>query len=295
MFLMFTPYTFIFSFIYLLLLISLFFISDFYLFWLIMEVVMLLFMGVSYTIFTHSFSYLMIYFLIQTIASFSILLFYMCDFSTLLLFSFLLKLGLFPFHGWFINVSRRFPNLLLYIISTFHKLPVFIMMDYFLNFSSIEVLILFCSLNFLVCGFTMMNSTEFRTILVLSSVANNSWFILSCYFSFFLFLVFFFFYSLLMFLLLSNLSTLNNLSFSSYSSSSTFSGALMLLMMSGMPPFPIFFCKMGVFYFMVSTFSFTFFTYLFILSSVVVFVGYYRLLVKYFIYSHTPSYFLYTI
>jgi len=58
---------------------------------------MLLFMGLSYTIFTHSFTQLILYFLIQTLASFSMLVFYTLDLSYLFYFSLFFKLGIFPF------------------------------------------------------------------------------------------------------------------------------------------------------------------------------------------------------
>lgn len=58
---------------------------------------MLLFIGLSYTIFVHSYTQLILYFLIQTLASFGMLVFYTLDANYLLYFALFLKLGIFPF------------------------------------------------------------------------------------------------------------------------------------------------------------------------------------------------------
>lgn len=58
---------------------------------------MLLFMGLSYTIFAHRYTQLMLYFLMQTLASFGILVFYTLGSDYLLYSALFLKLGIFPF------------------------------------------------------------------------------------------------------------------------------------------------------------------------------------------------------
>jgi NADH:ubiquinone oxidoreductase subunit 2 (subunit N) len=96
-----------------------------------MELIGLVFMGLSYTLFTNSYSNLIMYFLIQTFSSFCFLVFYLYGYMTLFTISFLLKLSIFPFHFWFIGVTYRFPNFLLWIVSTVHKLPSFLIVSMF--------------------------------------------------------------------------------------------------------------------------------------------------------------------
>jgi len=62
-----------------------------------MEIVILLFIGVSYTIFIHRYTQLILYFLFQTVASFSVLVFYLFSYKYLLFVRLFLKLGMFPF------------------------------------------------------------------------------------------------------------------------------------------------------------------------------------------------------
>ncbi len=76
MFVLFTPYTFLYLVVYMLLLGFLIFISSFYTFWILIEVLILVYIGVRYTVFTNSFTSLMVYFLFQRFASFRVFLFY---------------------------------------------------------------------------------------------------------------------------------------------------------------------------------------------------------------------------
>ena len=60
---------------------------------------MLLFMGLRYRVFSTGFSSLIVYFLVQTLASFSILVCYTFSYFRFFLFFVLLKLSMFPFHS----------------------------------------------------------------------------------------------------------------------------------------------------------------------------------------------------
>jgi hypothetical protein len=97
MFLYFTPFTYIFLTVYFIVLVFILRLDSVYLFWLYIEILMLLFIGVSFTIFSNSFTQLMLYFLIQTLASFRILVFYCLSVNYLIFIALFLKLGIFPF------------------------------------------------------------------------------------------------------------------------------------------------------------------------------------------------------
>ena len=97
MFILFTPFTFLFFSVYLLVIVFLLTVSNFYFFWVYMEILILLFIGTAYTVFVGSYTQLILYFLMQTLASFGILVFYILEVQELLVISLFLKLGMFPF------------------------------------------------------------------------------------------------------------------------------------------------------------------------------------------------------
>ena len=174
MFLAFTPFTYFFLSFYFLFFFFLFTSSNFIIFWVFMEFMMLIFIGMSYTLFRRNFSSLILYFLVQTISSFSIFLFYL-SFSTLFLsLSFFMKLSIFPFHFWFVNVCYRFPNFVLFLSSSFHKVPVFFIILFFLPSFSHFYFFLSILFTLLVSGSMMIVSSDFRSMLLASSVGNNS-------------------------------------------------------------------------------------------------------------------------
>ena len=131
MFLFFNPFTYFFLTFYFMFLFFMFSTSNFILFWVFMEFRMLIFMGVRYTLFVNSFSSLMLYFLLQTLSSFNLLIFYLYPNQLIFTFFLLFKLSMFPFHFWFANVCYRFPNFLLWLVSSFHKVPVFLILLFF--------------------------------------------------------------------------------------------------------------------------------------------------------------------
>lgn len=178
MILIFTPYTYIFLLMYVFVLIYIFSTSNFYIFWLLIEILMLLFMGVSFTLFINSYRSLMLFFLVQTIASFSILVFYILSIPVAVLFSLFLKLGVFPFFSWYINVLYRFPNFIMILARTLHKLPPLYIFS--LVYSNSFSTFVFSSLLFtmLFGSGLMLFTSDLRYLLILSSIVNNRFLIL---------------------------------------------------------------------------------------------------------------------
>jgi len=170
----FTPFTFYFLAFYFLSLFSLFSISDFYVFWVVIELAMLFFIGFCYRTFTLGFSSLMLYFLIQTVASFSLFVFYLFDCSSLFVFSLFLKLSMFPFSSWFLSVVYRFTNVSLFLSSRFHKIPPFLILSFFLPSDSLSLLFLSSIFTLFFSGAVILSSVDFRLLLLASSVGNNS-------------------------------------------------------------------------------------------------------------------------
>ena len=253
----FTPFTYLFLIFYFSILSILLSLQDFFSIWILIEISMLLFLGIRYTLFSSRFSSLMLYFLVQTLASFSLFFFYTLSFFTFYTFSILLKLAIFPFHSWFLSIMTRFPNILLLLTITFHKIPPLYLL--ILTFSRISTPILWVSIvcSIAVSSIVILTVSDFRFLLVSSSIGNNSWFILAITTSFFLFFIFFLVY----------FTSLSIVFFFFHSSSNisipvSFLFLLSVWSLSGLPPFPLFFFKSAIIFY---SFSFSF-SFLFLLA-----------------------------
>jgi NADH:ubiquinone oxidoreductase subunit 2 (subunit N) len=251
MFLLFTPFSYLFLTVYILVIFFMLTLRNFYMFWLYIEISILLFIGLSYTIFVHSYTQLMLYFLIQTLASFGILVFYTLSSDYLLYFALFLKLGMFPFISWYLNVLYRFPSFTLLIRRTLHKLPPLFLFytiydSYFTNFVLVSVL-----LSLIVGGLYILTILDIRYLIVVSSIANNSFLLLGLISG--NFVTFSFFFTLYFFTMLFVLITFKGLikplinpNFTKYRI--TLLTIILLLNMASIPPLPIFLAKFLVIY-----------------------------------------------
>ena len=263
-----TPFTFLFLSVYSLLLFCLLSLQDFLSIWILIELMILVFLGISYTVLTSSFSSIMQYFLIQTLASFSIFIFYFLSSPVFYTLAFLIKLAMFPFFSWFLSLVNRFPNILLILSSTFHKLPPFYLMLTTLSTLSISLIIFSAILSLLVSSFVMLSLSDLRLLIIASSIGNNAWFFLALCQGIHLFALFFFLYSVsfcAVILFFRASSTLHG------SVSPSF--IILFLSLSGFPPFPLFFAKAYVIF---TSFAISYSILLLLLFAALVLVRYLR-------------------
>jgi len=299
MFLAFTPFTFFFVRIYRIVLLFIFSLSNFYFFWLYIEIAMLLFIGLSYTIFTHSFTQLILYFLIQTLASFSMLVFYTLDFSFLFYFSLFFKLGIFPFISWYLNVLYRFPSFVLLLRSTLHKLPPLFLFLLVYNSAYSSFILLSVLLSLIVGGFYMLNVFDLRYLIVVSSMVNNGFLLLGLMSGrIFAFWLFYFLYFLNIFLILYLLGGFTKLSLNQMRTKTfiTIFVLALLFNLAALPPFPMFFAKFLVFLeYFISDPSLIYVVVLLVLANVFIMASYCQLLIKYVVnnYSHSSNHLLF--
>ena len=299
MLLFFTPYTYLFLSFYFLVIFNMFSINSFYIFWLFMEILILLFIGVAYTVFTHSYTQLMLYFLFQTIGSFSILVIYLFSFKTLLFFRLFFKLGIFPFFSWYINVLYRFPSSLLFLARTFHKLPPIYIFYLIIDIESLSLLLIVISLTVLVSSVYMLNIYDLRYLIIVSSIGNNSFLLLAVIRN--SLLVFSIFYSIYVVTILLILSSFLNIISHSISYSVVFSSfsiilILLLLNLASFPPFPGFFTKFMVFFSCITQYRHLSYYFLsLIIVNVIIIVSYVNVIFKYLInvYGNTSNLVLY--
>jgi len=299
MFLAFTPFTFFFVRVYRVVLLFIFSLSNFYFFWLYIEIAMLLFIGLSYTVFTHSFTQLILYFLIQTLASFSMLVFYTLDFSYLFYFSLFFKLGMFPFMSWYLNVLYRFPSFVLLLSRTLHKLPPLFLFFLVYNSTYSSFILLSVLFSLVVGGFYMLNVLDLRYLIVVSSIANNGFLLLGLMSgSMFVFWLFYSFYFLNMFFVLYILGGFTKISFNQIRTKSFTTIVILALLfnLAALPPFPMFFAKFLVLLeYFTSASNSTYMVVMLVLANVFIMASYCQLLIKYVVnnYSHSSSHLLF--
>ena len=253
-------------------------------FWIFIEMSILVFIGLSYTIFLNRFSPLIVYFLIQAFASFRLLVSY-CSGSTILFTLFiLLKLAIFPFHTWFLNVIYRFPNFIILLSSTFQKLPVFLLM---LTFNiQIERRVVWFRIvrSSLIAGILILQTSDIRIVVLSSSIGNNSWLMLAYFINIQTFLIFFIVYSFFMLLIINNLHYFSKPIILGLKRQSLFVFVVLILSISGLPPFPFFFAKIYVLTQYFSSFSeWSVLILLFLITNSFIIAGYFNRVSKYYI------------
>lgn len=238
-----------------------------------------------------SYSQLIIYFLIQTISSFLILVFYIYGFPTLLTSAFIIKLSMFPFFIWYINAIYRLPNFIFWLARTLHKIPPMMMIKLFrlnLNYNLLWVSIVFTTL---FIGLIMLSIYDFRMLLVLSSIGNNSWLLLSQMSNFIIFILYIMVYRFSLLLVLFSFGSSSKLQLSKRLSISVNSLSFWVLTLSGMPPFPLFYCKVVVILSLFFMLGVNNIFIVFLLSRAFMFMSYLRSLMKYYVYSYSSNLF----
>lgn len=287
MFLLFSPYSFLFLSIYMLFLLSLFSIGNFYYFWIAIEILMLIFIGLRYTLFVRSYSQLISYFLIQAIASFFLLIFYIYHTPILFSFSILLKLSIFPFFTWYINLIYRFPNFMFWLARTFHKVPLILIVNTFSL--HLDMTVIWSSIFFttFLRGLMMLRVLDFRMLLVLSSVGNNSWFLLRQMTNMSIFLLFVVIYSLRLFYLVNSFNRISKPSLSYNVNFISYKLSFWVLSLSGMPPFPVFYVKILVILYLGLVYGFNYMFLLFLIANSFMLMGYLQSIIKYYTYCYT--------
>jgi len=244
---------------------------------------MLILIGFCFSFFSFGFSNLILYFLIQTIASFSLFLFYVFYSPLFMSFFLLLKLSMFPFHFWFISVLYKFSSFGLFLVCSFHKLPSFLILSYFSSFFSLPIIFASILLSLVLSAGLMLITSDFRLLVLASSVGNNSWFLMASLSSSFLLLLFLAIYSLFLFIIIRYSPFLSNtiqLSSSLYRFLFCFS----LVLLAGFPPFPLFFLKVIIVYLAISFFS-PMFIFVLLLFASFMLAGYFRYLLSILVFS----------
>lgn len=140
----------------------------------------------------------------------------------------------------------------------------------------------------------MLSLVDLRMLLVLSSIGNNSWLLLAQFVRLYVFLFYLLVYSLSLFFVLYGFGSLSKftalLSFNNSSNTISF----WVLTVAGLPPFPLFFCKILVLLSLFSGLSVNLILIVFLLGGAFMFMSYLQSLIKYYVnaYAHRLLYFV---
>nr|AWN56312.1 NADH dehydrogenase subunit 2 [Nephaspis sp. DPP-2018] len=200
------------------------------------------------------------YFIIQSIASMMILMSILSELilnnsiellstpqSYLFSSALFMKLGMAPFHFWFPEIIEGMNWFNTLILLTWQKLAPFVILMYNFNMNLYYSVIIISSM--LLSGILSWNQTNFKKILVYSSINHMGWMLSIIFLNKTFFLIYFLFYSLNSILLILPLKVnkINQLQqfYSSLNLNKTqkFMFSLNLLSLGGLPPFTGFFIK----------------------------------------------------
>lgn len=234
-------------------------VRDFFLFFVLIETLILLLVGVGLTL-PHTATSLIVFFLIQTFASFSIFARYTLGYPSLILLFLVLKVAMFPVFSWFLCVAQSLSPLVLFFSLTLHKVPSFILLTLFLSSYSLTLSWVLCAVSLLLRGVLMFKATSVLSLIIRSSFGNNSWILLASFCGLLPLVGFVFVYALLLILL--------------FSSSREGPLFLSLSFSRGLPPSPLFFYKLFLVYTVVSIGGFRVGVLLFLISASLLVVGY---------------------
>jgi len=160
-------------------------------------------------------------------------------FPLLLMLGFILKIGLPPIHIWFMKLAFLMEKWVFLIFSTIHKLfPLLLLGSLFSRRSYFFWILL------LIAGRLIFQVFEFFFILLASSVIHRSWTLLGIQFNLKLRLTYWILYSLVFFVFLRTIHFSILFKRGIEQSSST---AIAWLILSGLPPFVIFWLKIWIF------------------------------------------------
>nr|YP_011017315.1 NADH dehydrogenase subunit 2 [Amblyomma boeroi]WQF68978.1 NADH dehydrogenase subunit 2 [Amblyomma boeroi] len=222
--------------------------DSWFIYWLMMEINLVLFIPVMNSKKKSSSNSMITYFVIQVFSStlffLSSLILETCEFMlfyNLIAISMMIKLAVIPFHFWMISISEMIDYKSLFVLISIQKvIPLFITSKY--NF---DILFVFVILSSIFGSLLALNTKMIKKILIFSSISHQGWMISLILAKSNFWISYIFIYSFLIFSILNSLNksmTIQNL----FNTKTFFSKMAMIslfLSLGGMPPFLGFFMK----------------------------------------------------
>lgn len=186
------------------------------------------------------------------------------------------KVGVLPFGFWVFPVLSCLDEIALFNAIVYQKIPPLMIAYPFLTMGWLTVVLII--LNLLIASSVAFARSQVVSLLIFRSIANNSWFVLSLIIDlYYPFIFLFAFYSIGVALALSSTRLISRLG---------------LLNLSGLPPFPLFFAKLGVLIILVNTLNHSLtllIGFFFLLSRILLRASYIRFLSTYWVLSFAYS------
>nr|YP_009560370.1 NADH dehydrogenase subunit 2 [Haemaphysalis bancrofti]QAB05937.1 NADH dehydrogenase subunit 2 [Haemaphysalis bancrofti] len=217
--------------------------NNWFIFWIMMEMNMLVFIPILKMNKMESSNSMISYFIIQ---SFSSILFFMSSSmmlmnsfminETLINISLMIKLAMIPFHSWLILISETLDYNSFMIIITIQKvIPLFI-----LDKMKSGITLLMSILSIICSSIMIFNLKLLKKILIFSSISHLSWMIIvmfssSNFWMFYMIIYFYMIFMLVKILKKMNISSINSLM--KIKGNDKISMIVLLLSLGGMPPF----------------------------------------------------------
>ncbi|YP_009159617.1 NADH dehydrogenase subunit 2 (mitochondrion) [Amblyomma americanum] len=264
--------------------------SSWFIFWLMMEMNLLLFIPILNNKKIINSNLMITYFIIQSFSSslffFSSLNFLILEsvlFKSIMNVSMMIKLALIPFHFWLTSLSEmiNFPSL--FMLLTMQKLiPLFVLTNFLMKF-----MIFFILISSLLGSLLALNSKTFKKILIFSSISHQGWVLSLIFVKSNFWISYMLIYSILIYKISFLLKKMNfNYIMDFFNLNKNYSNkiSLIFMMMSlgGMPPFLGFLIKLISIFFLIQNSSVT--VTILIISSMINIFFYMRIL--------TPTLFL---
>uniref|UniRef100_UPI0030FEF0E9 NADH dehydrogenase subunit 2 n=1 Tax=Amblyomma breviscutatum TaxID=3134081 RepID=UPI0030FEF0E9 len=225
--------------------------SYWFIYWLMMEMNLLMFLPIMNSKKKNNANCLVTYFVIQAFSStlffFSSVCFSMLNlffFEFMIMISIMIKLAVIPFHFWLTSLSELINYSSLFMILTLQKIiPLFILM-----MNKLEMMVLFALISSIFGSLLLFNLKSLKKILIFSSISHQGWLMILLAMNSNFWLSYMFIYSLLIYKISKIFEKNNFLLTNSFfkkknSINEKISIATLMLSLGGMPPFTGFMMK----------------------------------------------------
>lgn len=176
------------------------------------------------------------YLVVQAVFLLSSLVFVLIKLEYIILLRFLLKLGLPPLHLWVLSLLNNLKWQTLAFMFTFHKFLSLIALSYLVNIGMFMVFLLL-----VLARMFIVKQTTLLLVLVYSSIVHSNWILIRLAVGTWFFVIYWSAYSILRWAVFQKV----NPKFYPDSGNQPSVG-IALIILSGMPPFMVFFLKLGM-------------------------------------------------
>nr|YP_010535363.1 NADH dehydrogenase subunit 2 [Amblyomma hebraeum]QLD96933.1 NADH dehydrogenase subunit 2 [Amblyomma hebraeum]QLD96946.1 NADH dehydrogenase subunit 2 [Amblyomma hebraeum]UYB77924.1 NADH dehydrogenase subunit 2 [Amblyomma hebraeum] len=226
--------------------------NSWFVYWLMMELNLLMFIPIFNFKKMNNSNCMISYFVIQ---AFSSTLFFLASlnyslmncqlFEFLIMISMMIKLAMIPFHFWLTNMSEMIDFNTLFLILTIQKMiPLFI-----LSLLSMKIMVIFAMISSIFSSLLIFNLKMMKKILIYSSISHQGWMLSLILVKSNFWVIYMMIYSMLIYKILILLKKNNLNSFSNFLEKKNFfhmkiTFCMLMLSLGGMPPFMGFIMKL---------------------------------------------------